>query len=136
MVRTFTITSYGKTKEYPENQRKKMIKEFETAMLCCDGSEAEHYRYIYGNLVAGENECMDTERPLSPELEAMIERMFTTQKKYSTIADFLCCIPVSDTLNLLKQFHSQLFRISNLPLITKSQDFIYQFVSHKKSVIK
>lgn len=47
MARTFTITSYGKTKEYPESQRKKMIKEFETAMLCCDGSEAERYRNIY-----------------------------------------------------------------------------------------
>lgn len=80
MARTFTITSYGKTKEYPESQRKKMIKEFETAMLCCDGSEAERYRNIYGDLVAGEKECMDIERPLSPELEAMIERMFTTQK--------------------------------------------------------
>ena len=57
-----------------------MIKEFETAMLCCDGSEAERYRNIYGDLVAGEKECMDIERPLSPELEAMIERMFTTQK--------------------------------------------------------
>lgn len=57
-----------------------MIKEFETAMLCCDGSEAERYRNIYGDLVAGEKECMDTERPLSPELEAMIERMYTTQK--------------------------------------------------------
>ena len=57
-----------------------MIKEFETAMLCCDGSEAEHYRNIYGDLVAGDKECMDTERPLGPELEAMIERMFTTQK--------------------------------------------------------
>ena len=67
MARTFTITSYGKTKEYPESQRKKMIKEFETAMLCCDGSEAERYRNIYGDLVAGEKECMDTERPLSPE---------------------------------------------------------------------
>ena len=74
MVRTFTITCYGKTKEYPESQRKKMIKEFETAMLCCDGSEAERYRNIYGDL------CMDIERPLSPELEAMIEQMFTTQK--------------------------------------------------------
>ena len=80
MVRTFTITCYGNTKEYPESQRKKMIKEFETAMLCCDGSEAERYRNIYGDLVAGENECMDIERPLSPELEAMIEQMFTTQK--------------------------------------------------------
>ena len=27
-----------------------------------------------------EKECMDTERPLNPELEAMIERMLTTQK--------------------------------------------------------
>lgn len=80
MARTFTITSYGKTKEYPESQRKKMIKEFETAMLCCDGSEAERYRNIYGDLVAGEKECMDTERPLSPELEEMIKRMFTVQE--------------------------------------------------------
>lgn len=80
MVRTFTITCYGKTKEYPESQRKKMIMEFETAMLCCDGSEAERYRNIYGDLVAGEKECMDIERPLGPELEAMIEQMFTTQK--------------------------------------------------------
>ena len=80
MARTFTITSYGKIKEYPESQCKKMITEFETAMLCCDGSEAEHYRNIYGDLVAGDKECMDTERPLGPELEAMIERMFITQK--------------------------------------------------------
>ena len=80
MVRTFTITCYGKTKKYPESQRKKMIMEFETAMLCCDGSEAERYRNIYGDLVAGEKECMDIERPLSPELKAMIEQMFTTQK--------------------------------------------------------
>lgn len=80
MARTFTITSYGKTKEYPESQRKKMIKEFETAMLCCDGSEAERYRNIYGDLVAGKKECMDIECPLSPKLEAMIEQMFTTQK--------------------------------------------------------
>lgn len=87
MARTFTITSYGKTKEYPESQRKKMIKEFETAMLCCDGSAAERYRNIYGDLVAGEKECMDTERPLSPELEAMIERMFTTQK--DTVQNFV-----------------------------------------------
>lgn len=49
-------------------------------MLCCDGSEAERYRNIYDDLVAGEKECMDTERPLNPELEAMIERMLTTQK--------------------------------------------------------
>ena len=41
VAKTFTITSYGKSKEYPESQRKKMIKEFDTAMLCCDGSEAE-----------------------------------------------------------------------------------------------
>lgn len=80
VAKTFTLTSYGKSKEYPESQRKKMIKEFETAMLCGDGSEAERYRNIYDDLVAGEKECMDTERPLNPELEAMIERMLTTQK--------------------------------------------------------
>ena len=43
-------------------------------------SEDAHYRNIYGDLVAGDKECMDTERPLGPELEAMIERMFATQK--------------------------------------------------------
>lgn len=80
MAKTFTITYYGETKEYPESQRKKMIKEFQTAMLCCDGSEAERYRNIYGDLIAGEKECMDTERPLSPELEEMIKRMFTVQE--------------------------------------------------------
>lgn len=69
MAKTFTITCYGKTKEYPESQRKKMIKEFETAMLCCDGSEAERYRNIYGDLVAGKKECMDIERPLSPIMD-------------------------------------------------------------------
>lgn len=50
MAKTFTITCYGETKEYPESQRRKMIKEFEIAMLCCDGSEAERYRNIYGDL--------------------------------------------------------------------------------------
>ena len=28
------------------------------------------------NLIAGEKECMDTERPLTPELEAMLAKMF------------------------------------------------------------
>lgn len=80
MARTFTITCYGETKEYPESQRKKMIKEFEMAMFCCDGSEAERYRNIYRDLVAGEKKCVDTECPFSPELEAMIERMSIIQK--------------------------------------------------------
>ena len=48
----------------------------------------------------------------------------------------LSYISIPDTPNLLKKFHSQLFRKSNLHLITKSQDFIHQLVSHKKSVIK
>lgn len=39
MINAFTITCYGETKEYPENQRKKMTKEFKTAMLSRDGSE-------------------------------------------------------------------------------------------------
>lgn len=33
MAKTFTITCYGETKEYPESQRKKMIKEFQTGKL-------------------------------------------------------------------------------------------------------
>lgn len=57
-----------------------MIKEFEIAMLCCDGSEAERYRNIYGDLIVSEKECMDTERQLSPGLEEMIKRMFTIQE--------------------------------------------------------
>ena len=78
MTKTFTITCYGKTETYPESQRKKMIKEYKTAMLCCDGSEAERYSNIYQDLLAGETECMDTERSLSPELEAMLDEMFKT----------------------------------------------------------
>ena len=41
MATTFTITCYGKAKTYKETQRKKMTQEFRTAMLACDGSEAE-----------------------------------------------------------------------------------------------
>ena len=76
MADTFTITCYRKT--YPENQRNKMIKEYQTAMICCDGSEADCYRNIYGDLIAGEKECMDIERPLTPALEAMLKEMFKT----------------------------------------------------------
>lgn len=78
MADTFTITCYRKTKTYPESQRNKMIKEYQTAMVCCDGNEADRYRNIYGDLIAGEKECMDIERPLTPELEAMLKEMFKT----------------------------------------------------------
>lgn len=70
MADTFTIICYRKTKTYPESQRNKMV--------CCDGSEADRYRSIYGDLIAGDKECMDTERPLTPELEAMLKEMFKT----------------------------------------------------------
>lgn len=46
MADTFTITCYRKTKTYPESQRNKMIKEYQTAMVCCDGSEADRYIYM------------------------------------------------------------------------------------------
>ena len=78
MADTFTITCYGKTKTYKESQRKKMTREFETAMLCCDGSEAERYSNIYQDLIAGEKECMDTECPLTPEMEELLAKMFAT----------------------------------------------------------
>ena len=78
MANTFTITCYGKTKTYKESQRKKMTREFEVAMLSCDGSEAERYSNIYQDLIAGEKECMDTERPLTPEMEEMLMKMFAT----------------------------------------------------------
>ena len=78
MTDTFTIICYRKTKTYPEILRNKMIKEYQTAMVCCDGSEADRYRNIYGDLIAGEKECMDTERPLTPELESMLKEMFKT----------------------------------------------------------
>jgi len=77
MLNTFTITCYGKTKTYKESQRKKMTREYEVAMLCCDGSEAERYSNIYQDLIAGEKECMDTERPMTPEMEAMLMNMFS-----------------------------------------------------------
>ena len=78
MVNTFNITCYGKTKTYKESQRNKMAKEYKTAMLCCNGSEAERYSNIYQDLIAGEKECMDTERPLTPELEELLAKMFAT----------------------------------------------------------
>lgn len=76
MANTFTITCYGETKTYPESQRKKLSKEFKTAMLCCDGSEAERYSNIYQDLIAGEQECMDTERPLPQEMLDILEAAF------------------------------------------------------------
>ncbi|MCF0185018.1 MAG: hypothetical protein HUJ98_00840 [Bacteroidaceae bacterium] len=78
MTGTFTITCYGKTKIYKESQRAKMTREFQTAMLACDGSEAERYSNIFQDLIAGEKECIDTERPLTPELEAMLAKIFAT----------------------------------------------------------
>ena len=78
MANTFTITCYGETKTYPESQRKKMAKEYKTAMLSCDGSEAERYSNIYQDLIDGEKECMDTERPLTPKLETLLAGMFAT----------------------------------------------------------
>lgn len=78
MADTFTITCYGKTKTYKESQRKKMTKEYETAMLSCDGSEADRYSNIYQDLVAGEKECMDTERPLSPAMDDLLTKMFAS----------------------------------------------------------
>ena len=78
MTGTFTKTCYGKTKTYKESQRNKMAKEYKSATHCCDGSEAERYSNIYQDLVAGEKECMDTERPLTPELEELLAKMFAT----------------------------------------------------------
>ena len=78
MVNTFTITCYGKTKTYKESQRNKMAKEYKTAMLCCNGSEAERYSNIYQDLIAGEKECMDTESTMTTELEELLAKMFAT----------------------------------------------------------
>lgn len=78
MTDTFTITCYDMTKTYKESQRAKMTHEFQTAMFSCDDSEAERYSNNYQDLVAGEKECMDTERPLTLELEAMFKEMFVS----------------------------------------------------------
>ena len=83
-MNTFTITCYGTEVSPPigetgfrrKGQRGKMTREYETAMRYCDGSEAERYSNIYQDLIAGEKECMDTERPLTPEMEAMLMKMF------------------------------------------------------------
>ena len=50
----------------------------QTDYALCIGSKADRYRNIYGDLIAGEKECMDTERPLTPELEAILKEMFKT----------------------------------------------------------
>lgn len=49
-------------------------------MFCYDGNEAVRYRNIYGDLIAAEKECMDTERPLTPEQIAMLAKIFTDTK--------------------------------------------------------
>lgn len=48
----------------------------------------------------------------------------------------LTYMSIPDSSNLLKQFHSQFFRISNLHLVTLFKKFIHWLVSCKKHVIK
>ena len=58
-MKKFTITCYGKTKSYPESQRKEMKDYYLEGMACCEGSEQERYANIYTDLAAGREHCFD-----------------------------------------------------------------------------
>ena len=58
-MNNFKITCYGKTKTYPESQRKKMTRFYFEGMCCCDGSERERYTRIYTALSSGLMHCTD-----------------------------------------------------------------------------
>ena len=58
-MKKFTITCYGKTKSYPESQRKAMMDFYYEGMVCCDGSERERYTNIYIDLSEGREHCSD-----------------------------------------------------------------------------
>ncbi len=52
-----TITCYRQTKTM---HRQQAIAEYQEAMLCCEGSEAERYSNIYFQLLEGRKHCCDT----------------------------------------------------------------------------
>lgn len=52
-----TITCYRQTKTM---HRQQAIAEYQEAMLCCEGSEAERYSNIYFQLLEGCKHCCDT----------------------------------------------------------------------------
>lgn len=58
-MKKFTITCYGKTKSYPESQRKAMMGFYLEGMACCDGSERDRYSHVYADLAAGMEHCFD-----------------------------------------------------------------------------
>lgn len=58
-MKKFTITCYGKTESYPENQRKEMMNYYLEGMASCEGSEQERYARIYTDLAAGMQHCFD-----------------------------------------------------------------------------
>ena len=58
-MKKFTITCYGKTKSYPESQRKAMMDSYLEGMACCDGSERDRYSHVYADLAAGMEHCFD-----------------------------------------------------------------------------
>jgi len=51
-----TITCYRQTKTM---HRQQAIAEYQEAMLCCEGSEAERYSNIYFQLLEGRKHCCD-----------------------------------------------------------------------------
>lgn len=61
-MNNFKITCYGKTKTYPESQRKKMMQFYLEGMCACDGSEQERYTRIYTELASGRKDCTDVYR--------------------------------------------------------------------------
>ena len=51
------ITCYGQTETM---HRQDAIAEYQEAMMCCEGSEAERYSNIYFQLLEGRKHCSDT----------------------------------------------------------------------------
>ena len=58
---TFTITCYNTTETFPESERQAQIREYQRAMMCCEGSERDRYTNIYLDLVEGKKVCKDEE---------------------------------------------------------------------------
>ena len=55
----FTVTCYKQTKTYKEYQRADVIKEYEEAMLMCEGGEKDRYCNIWNDLTLGRKHCKD-----------------------------------------------------------------------------
>ena len=58
-MNTFTITCYGTTETYNEDERQKQMDRYEEAIMMCDGCERDRYVNIYFDLKNGKKHCGD-----------------------------------------------------------------------------